>query len=111
MSKDTCSEQEPAFAVGVVTNVLAEHTKKNKFLQNVGIQIVRPRSSIHNLEAQLMAEKRSNVELRSVINTQQEEISLLSEQLQQAEHARRRDKEEKKQAETDAKLELLLSRI
>jgi hypothetical protein len=56
----------------VVGDVLAEHTKRKKFLQNVGIHDVRPRTSAQNLQCQLEEEKRANVELWSVVHTQQE---------------------------------------
>jgi hypothetical protein len=62
----------------VVGDVLAEHTKRNKFLQNVGLQDVRPRTSGQNLERQLEELKRANAELWSVVHTQQEQIDVLS---------------------------------
>ncbi|TVU30856.1 hypothetical protein EJB05_22502 [Eragrostis curvula] len=106
-------DQEPRSVSEVVAAVLAEHTKKSKFLQNVGIESVQPRSSVVNLEQDLAAEKRANAELRLVVDTQREQIDVLSEQLREAEEARVRDKEEmqKRQAETDAKLDFLLSQV
>jgi hypothetical protein len=56
----------------VVADVLDEHTKRNKFLKNVGTQNVQPRTSAQNLQEQLEEEKRANVELRLVVNTQRE---------------------------------------
>jgi hypothetical protein len=53
----------------VVADVLVEHTNKNKFLQNVGLQDVWPRTSAQNLQEQLEEEKRANVELLSVVHT------------------------------------------
>jgi hypothetical protein len=71
-------EQEDMFMSKVVGDVLAEHTKRNKFLQNVGLQDVRPRTSAQNLKRQLEEDKRANAELRSVVPTQQEIIDVLS---------------------------------
>jgi hypothetical protein len=48
----------------VVGDVLAENTKKNQFLQNVGFQNARPRSSKQNTEAEREVEKRADAELR-----------------------------------------------
>jgi hypothetical protein len=90
----------------VVGDVLAEHTKRNKFLQNVGLQDVWPRTSAQNLEWHLEEEKRENAELRSVIHTQQEQIDVLSQQVHETEQARLKDKEE-----VQKKLDLLLSQI
>ena len=97
----------------VVSDVLAENTKKNRFLQNVGIQNAQPRSSEQNVEAQLEAERTANVELRSLVNIQREQMDVLSKQLKEAELIRTREQEEmkKKQDAMDAKLELMLSQI
>ncbi|TVU34030.1 hypothetical protein EJB05_15851, partial [Eragrostis curvula] len=112
--------EEPVSVSKVVADVLAQHTKRNKFLQNVGIQDVQPRTSVRNLQEELAEEKRANAELRLVVTTQRENIDVLREQVHEAEEARVKDKEEmlkmqaemqKKQAETDAKLELLLSQL
>ncbi|TVU24468.1 hypothetical protein EJB05_26909, partial [Eragrostis curvula] len=113
ISEAADAEQEPKSVTEVVADVLAEHTKKSKFLINVGIDSARPRTSVVNLEADLEMEKRANAELRMVVNTQKAQIDVLSEQLQEVEQARVKDKEEmqKKQAETDAKLDLLLSQL
>uniref|UniRef100_A0A0A9GH36 Uncharacterized protein n=1 Tax=Arundo donax TaxID=35708 RepID=A0A0A9GH36_ARUDO len=104
-------QQEHMSMSEVVADVLAEHTKRNKFLQNVGILDVQPRTSVRNLQEQLAEEKRANAELRLVVNTQREQIDVLLEQVHEAEQARVKDKEEmqKKQAEIDGKLDLLLS--
>ncbi|KAF0904369.1 hypothetical protein E2562_034140 [Oryza meyeriana var. granulata] len=112
--------EQPKSVTKVVAAVLDEHTKQNKFLHNVGIHNVRPRLSVQNLETELTAEKRANADLRLLVNTQREQIDVLSQQLQELEQTRMRDKEEmqkkqeemqKKQSETDAKLELLLSQF
>ncbi|TVU23547.1 hypothetical protein EJB05_25921, partial [Eragrostis curvula] len=112
ISEPTEGEEQPKSANEVVADYLAEHTKQPKFLQNVGIQIVQSRSSVKNVEAQLAAEKMANADLRSLVTTQRDQIEVLTEQLQEEKQARVRDKEEmqKEQAETDAKLDLLLSR-
>jgi hypothetical protein len=107
-------QQEHMFVSKVVADVLADHTtKRNKLLQNVGIHDVQPRTTVRNLQEQLEDEKRENVKLQSVVNTQREHIEVLSEQVNEAEQARLKDKEEmqKKQAEIDAKLDLLLSQL
>jgi hypothetical protein len=90
----------------VVGDVFAEHTKRNKFLQNVGLQDVRPRISVQNLQRQLEEEKRANAELRSVVHTQQEQIDVLSQQVHEIEQARVKDNEE-----VQKKLDILLSQI
>jgi len=88
------------------------NTKKNShFLQNVGIQIVKRRSSIQNVQAQLEVGRRTNAELQSIVNNQHELMNDLSKQIQEIEQARIKDQEEnhrKKQAELEAKLEFLL---
>ncbi|XP_025796312.1 uncharacterized protein LOC112876422 isoform X2 [Panicum hallii] len=100
----------------VVADVLAKNTRKNLFLQNVGIQNSCPRSSVRNIAPQLEAEKRANTDLRSVVNTQLEQLDVLSKQMQEREELRVREQEEmkKRQAEMEAdmkKLQLLLSKI
>jgi len=102
----TCRGRQPKSATEVVADVLAENTKKNQFLQNVGIQAARPRSKVQNIEVQLEAEKRDNAELR-------EQMAVLSKKVQETEHARIKEQEEmkRKQAEMDAKLALVLSQI
>jgi hypothetical protein len=100
----------------VVHVVLSERTKKNKFLQNVGIQIVQPAEQ--NPQADLAVE---NAELRAIINTQHSQLKELSKEVQETKEARSRDREEMKkmqdvmmkkmQAEMDDKLELVLSQV
>jgi hypothetical protein len=99
-------QQEHMSVSKVVTDVLAEQTNKNQFLQNVGLQDVRPRTSAQNLQEQLEEEKRGNIELWSVVHTQQEQIDVLSQQVHKAEQARVKDKEE-----VQKKLDLLLSQM
>lgn len=53
--------EEPKSVAHVVADVLAENTKKNQFLQNVGFQNAQLRSSE---DTELEAEKRANAELR-----------------------------------------------
>jgi hypothetical protein len=63
----------------VVADVFDDHTtKRNKFLQNVGIQDVQPRINVQNLQEQLAEENMANFERRSVVNTQREHIEVLS---------------------------------
>ncbi|CAO2142187.1 unnamed protein product, partial [Urochloa humidicola] len=94
----------------VVHGVLSEKTKKNKFLQNVGIQIVKPASMEQNPQADLAAE---NAELRAIINTQHAQLVELSKEVQETKESRIRDREEMKkmQAEMNAKLELVLRQV
>ena len=88
--------EEPNSVTKVVANFLDENTKNNKFLQNVGVQKVQPRSNRHNLEAELAAEKRANAELRVIVGTQREQMEVLSNKMQEGEQARIRDQEEMK---------------
>ena len=55
-------------------------------------------------------ERRTNSELRSIVNNQREEMDGLSKQVQETEQTRIKDQEEnwKKQAELEKKVELLL---
>ena len=81
-----------------------------QFLQNVGVKIRNRRSSLQNVQAQLKVERRTNVELQSIVNNQREVMNDLSKQMQETDQARIKDQEEnrKKQAVLEAKLELLL---
>lgn len=96
--------EQPNFATQVVADVLGENTKKNQ------IQIAQPRCSVKNVKADLEAEKRANVELQSIVNSQRAQVDDLSKKVQKTENARIRDQEEikMKQAEMEAKLEVLL---
>lgn len=97
--------EEPKSAAQVVAGVLEQNNKKSVFLRNVGMQIKRPR-----LSAQLEMKKRENVELQSIVSNQHAQMEELSKQLHETEQTRIRDKEEmsKKQAELEAKLQLIL---
>jgi hypothetical protein len=55
----------------------------------------------------------ANAELRSIVSTQREHIEVFSQQVNEAKQARVKDKEEmqKKQAETNAKLDIFLSQL
>ncbi|KAF8670436.1 hypothetical protein HU200_050665 [Digitaria exilis] len=102
--------KQPMFVNEVVHGVLSKKTKKNKFLQNVGIQIVQPASMEQNPPADLAAE---SAELRAVINTQHAQLEELSKELQEAKELRIKDREEmrKMRAEMNAQLELVLSQV
>jgi hypothetical protein len=81
--------------------VLAQKTKKNKFLWNVGIRNGQHRSgmwgsSVLSIQTKLEVEKRANAELRSIVNTQREQMDDLSQQVTKTEAARIRDQEEMK---------------
>ena len=95
-------DEETQFVSEVVAGVLAENTKKTTFLQNVRIQCKQKGT----LKEQLAAEKLAKAELKS----QMEE---LSKKLQESEQARVVEQQEmaRQQAETNAKLDLLLSQI
>ncbi|PVH66101.1 hypothetical protein PAHAL_1G149300 [Panicum hallii] len=97
----------------VVADVLAEKTKKSSFLKNIGIHNACSRPSIRSIEAQLEAEKRANGDLRAVVDAQREQLDLLSKQVKETEQGRIREQDEmkKKQAEMEAKLQLVLSQI
>jgi hypothetical protein len=66
-----------------------------------------------NIETELELEKRANVELRLIVNTQREQMNDLSQQVKETEEARIRDQEEmkKQQVELSAKLDLLLGHM
>jgi len=101
----TTTEGEELKSVAqVVADVLAENTKKNQFLQNVGYQNARRISNEQS--AELEAEKKTNAELRV-------QVVDLSNKVQESEQARIIDREEMKrsQSEMEAKLNLLLSQI
>ncbi|KAG2640650.1 hypothetical protein PVAP13_2KG113632 [Panicum virgatum] len=105
--------EQPMSTTQAVADVLAENAKKNKFLQNAGIQNAQPRSSAQIIEAQLEVERTANAELRSLVNIQHEQMDVLTKQVHEAELARIREQEEmkKKQDAMDAKLELMLRQI
>ncbi|TVU40488.1 hypothetical protein EJB05_13955, partial [Eragrostis curvula] len=90
----------------IVQAVIDEMEKKISEANDGEPEHMSPKSNVRNLQAELTEEKRANAELRLVVDTQREQIHVLSEQLQKVEEARAKDK-----AETDAKLELLLSRL
>ena len=100
----TTEGEELKSAAQVVADVLAENTKKNQFLQNVGYQKARRISNEQS--AELEAEKKTNAELRV-------QVVDLSNKVQESEQARIIDREEMKrsQSEMEAKLNLLLSQI
>jgi len=100
----TTEGEELKSAAQVVADVLAENTKKNQFLQNVGYQNARRISNEQS--AELEAEKKTNAELRV-------QVVDLSNKVQESEQARIIDREEMKrsQSEIEAKLNLLLSQI
>ena len=96
--------EEPKSKTEVVADVLERNSKNNQFLQKVGLQAEQwPRISGRDAAAQLEVEKMANAGLRSIISNQ-------SKQLEELEQTRIRDKEEmnKKYANLEAKLELLL---
>jgi hypothetical protein len=93
--------EEPNSTSQVVADVLAQKTKKNKFLQNVGIWNGQPQSgmwgsNVLNIQTELDAEKRANAKLRLIVNTQCEQMDDLTQQVKETKAARIRDQEEMK---------------
>ena len=82
---------QPKSATQVVGAVLHQNTKTNHFLQNVGIQIAKRRTTLQNLQAELEVEKGTNSELQSIVNNQREEMDGLAKQVQGTEQARIKD--------------------
>ncbi|KAF0922432.1 hypothetical protein E2562_035037, partial [Oryza meyeriana var. granulata] len=98
--------EESISTTQAVADVLAQKTKKNQFLLNVGLQNLCSRNTVENTEAQLEAEKMAKNELLK-------QVEVLSKQVEETEHARIWDQEEtrKKQTDLEAKLQLVLSQI
>ena len=78
---EPAEEQETRSVTEVVAGVLAQNTKKNTFLQNVGIHNNQPTSGGQNLQSELLAQ-RENAELRLLVNSQREQMHELSTKLQ-----------------------------
>ncbi|CAL4970619.1 unnamed protein product [Urochloa decumbens] len=92
--------EDPKSATEVVAAVLDEKTKKNMFLQNVGIQTAKSRSSLQQVQAQLEVEKLANVDLRA-------KVGELERKMLETEQARLRDKEEMKRQQDEFEARLL----
>uniref|UniRef100_A0A0D9ZHR4 Uncharacterized protein n=1 Tax=Oryza glumipatula TaxID=40148 RepID=A0A0D9ZHR4_9ORYZ len=101
LSEHAEDEEAPSMTE-VVAGVLAEKTKKPTFLQTVGIQSRKKGT----LKEQLAAEKLAKDDLKS-------QVQELAKKLQESEQARVAEQQDmaRKQAETNAKLDLLLSKI
>jgi len=82
LSTPAAEDEQPKSATQVVADVLAEKTKKNQFLQNVGMQDARPRSSVRT---ELEAERRTSSEHRSIVQTQCGQIDELSRKFKESE--------------------------
>ncbi|CAO2189228.1 unnamed protein product [Urochloa humidicola] len=111
-------------ATQVVGAVLDKNTKNNHFLENVGVQVEKrrstlqnvqaqlevERSTLQNVQAQLEVERRRNAELQLVVSNQREEMNGLSKKVEETEQARIKDQGENrnKLSQLEAKLELLL---
>lgn len=98
-----CAEDEDAPSVTeIVADVLAKKTKKPTFLQNVGIQSNKKGT----LKEQLAAEKLAKDDLKL-------KMEEMAKKLQESEQARVAEQQEmaRQQAKTNAKLDLLLSKI
>ncbi|KAG2579831.1 hypothetical protein PVAP13_6NG278501 [Panicum virgatum] len=72
---------QPKSATQVVGAVLHQNTKTNHFLQNVGIQVAKRRTTLQNVQAELEVEKRTNSEHQSIVNNQREEMYGLKNQV------------------------------
>ena len=72
---------QPKSTTQVVRAVLHQNTKINHFLMNVGIQIAKRRTTLQYVQAELEVEKRTNSELRLIVNNQHEEMDGLSKQV------------------------------
>lgn len=101
LSEHAEDEEAPSMTE-VVAGVLSEKTKKPTFLQTVGIQSRKKGT----LKEQLAAEKLAKDDLKS-------QVQELAKKLQESEQARVAEQQDmaRKQAETNAKLDLLLSKI
>ncbi|CAN6311384.1 unnamed protein product [Urochloa humidicola] len=97
-------------ATQVVGVVLDKNTKNNHFLENVGVQVEKRRSTLQTVQAQLEVERKRNDELQLIVNNQREEMNGLSKKVKETEQARIKDQEENrnKLSQLEAKLELLL---
>lgn len=95
-------DEEAPSVTEVVAAVLAEKTKRPTFLHNVGIH----KKKKSTLKEQLAAERLAKDDLQCRVED-------LAKKLQETEQARVMDQQEmaRKQAETNAKLDLLLSKI
>ncbi|CAL5033326.1 unnamed protein product [Urochloa decumbens] len=92
--------EDPKSATEVVAVVLDENTKKNMFLQNVGIQTAKPRSSLQQVQAQLELKKLANVDLCA-------KLGELARKALETEQARLREKEEMKRQQYEFEARLL----
>ncbi|CAL4997563.1 unnamed protein product [Urochloa decumbens] len=92
--------EEPNSTTEVVAAVLEDNTKKNMFLQNVGIKTARPRSTLQKVQAQLKVKKLANVDFHAKVDD-------LEKKAKETEQERIKDKEEmkKEQDEFEARLE------
>jgi uncharacterized coiled-coil protein SlyX len=104
LSESTDSQNEQPAVNTIVAEFLAEKTKNNRFLHNVGLAKVQRTAKAQQLEEQLAAEKSANAELQLLVSKQKEQLDVLAMKFQESEQARINDK-----AETDKKLEVLLS--
>lgn len=107
LSAPPAEGEQPKSVTDVVAAVLDKHTKRNRFLENVGIKIAQRRRTTDGVEAELEVQRMTNVDLQSKLDD-------MSKKMQETEDARRRDQEElmemkKKQAELEAALERILA--
>jgi hypothetical protein len=107
---------EPKSVKEAVSEVLTDKNKKNKFLENVGMDSASACSggeSRRELQAELALEKQATTELRDLVNLQRQQLDEMVMKMQAAEEERAKKDEEikEKQLETDALLRRLMSMI
>jgi DNA-binding helix-hairpin-helix protein with protein kinase domain len=111
---------QPKDVTDVVSQALAQKTKKNRFLVNVGLQSNATRvSAERDLEEELVVEKQTSNDLREVVKAQQQQMEEMMKKFQEAEAARAKQEEErakqeeskKRQAEIDALIKTLVSMV
>jgi hypothetical protein len=112
---------QPKDVTDVVSQALAQKTKKNRFLVNVGLQSNATRvSAERDLEEELVVEKQTSNDLREVVKAQQQQMEEMMKKFQEAEAARAKQEEErakqeeeskKRQADIDALIKTLMSMV
>ncbi|CAN6338320.1 unnamed protein product [Urochloa humidicola] len=118
VAEPTEEGQDPKSAIDAVAEVLP----KSKFLRNVGLEVPGPKKSstttvharVHELEAEIQAEREGAEALRCQIDYQHNQLEALTSKFEESEAAKKKQQEEletlKKQGEeTNSLLRRLLS--